>query len=253
MAKIIDFKEGDTLISQGDDDHAAYLIQSGWVQVRQRQCSGKISSTTIGPGEIVGELGLAGLTPSRSATITALTGGQMEVIDRGALIRLVNGPGRKLTPLLAALFARLKHALIDEDIFDELDDTVVIHAKIAGLNDLSRQALCNRPRLVSRLPWFFGAHRPPQSVTDLFRDHVQIDVKLAGSTRMLREQHLVIEAAENGGLQIRLMQHGDYCELDDERIGYGKIGTAVPLPPGHHILKFGEISDPYEFAIHAQV
>jgi len=104
MAKMIDFKEGDKLINQGDEDNAAYLIQSGWVQVHQKRNNGTITSTTIGPGEIVGELGLAGLTPSRSASITALTDGQMEVIDRGALIRLVNGPGRHLTPLLAALF-----------------------------------------------------------------------------------------------------------------------------------------------------
>lgn len=252
MARIIDFTEGECIISQGEKDTAAYLIQSGWVQVSHKRANGSITTTSLGPGEIVGELGLAGLTPSRSATVTALTDGTMEVIDRGTLIRLVNGPGRNLTPLLAALFARLKHALLDDQLDDELDDTVVIHARIEGLNDLSRQALCNRPRLITRLPWYIGAHRPPQSVTDLFRDHCQVDLPLAGSTRMLREQHLCIEAAGDGGLQLRLMQHGDYCEVNDERIGYGKAGCIRPLPPGKHILRFGEISDPYEFSLRVQ-
>jgi len=253
MAKVIEFKEGEAIITQGDADTAAYLIQSGWLRVSRKRSNGSIATSTIGPGEIVGELGLAGLTPSRSATVTALTTGQLEVIDRGTLIRLVNGPGRNLTPLLAALFARLKHALLEDEIDDELDDTVVIHAKIEGLNELSRQALCNQPRLVTKLPWFFGAHRPPQSVTDLFRDNVQVDVKLAGSVRMLREQHLCLEAGETGGMQLHLIQHGDYCELDDERVGYGKTGTIVPLSKGHHTLSFGEPSAPYQFDLQVKI
>jgi hypothetical protein len=253
MAKMLEYKEGDTIITQGDADTAAYLIHSGWLKVSRKRANGSICTSTIGPGEIVGELGLAGLTPSRSANVTALTAGELEIIDRGTLIRLVNGPGRNLTPLLAALFARLKHALIDEEVEDELDDTVVIYAKLEGGNELSKQALCNQPRLVTRLPWYFGAHRPPQSVTDLFRDNVQVDVKLSGSVRMLREQHLCLEVAESGGMQLHLMQHGDYCELDGERVGYGKTGTVVPLPQGNHTLCFGEISDPYLFNLHVRI
>lgn len=253
MAKVLEFKEGETIISQGDkEDTAAYLILNGWLQVNRTRSNGKITCTTIGPGEIVGELGLAGLIGCRSASVKALTDGEMEVIDRGSLIRLVNGPGRNLTPLLGALFARLKHSLV-EDEFDELDDTVVIHAKIEGMNNVSRQSLCNRPRLITRLPWYFGAYKPPQSVTDLFRDHLQVDVKLAGASLKVREQHICIDAADGGGLQLRLMQFGDYCELDEQRIGYGKTESTVPLKPGRHTIKFGEIAAPYEFSIHAQI
>lgn len=242
------FKEGDVLIGQGDKDTVAYLIKSGWLEVHQRKRDGSIEVTTLQPGEIVGELGLAGLAAKRTATVKALTDGEVEVIDRGALIRLVNGPGSRLTPLLAALFSRLKTALIDEEP-TELDDTFVTYAKLEGLNDAARQVLCNRPVTVWRLPWVFGAFHPPTSVTDLFREHQRIDVKLAGASKLIREEHIVIESCADGGLQLRVAQHGDYCELDDVRIGYGKTENCVPLKPGKHTLRFGERAAPFEFGL----
>ncbi|MDQ6968674.1 MAG: cyclic nucleotide-binding domain-containing protein [Mariprofundaceae bacterium] len=246
MANIMVFKEGDVLIGQGDEDTVAYLIQSGWVEVRRRQQDGRIHTFTLQAGEIVGELGLAGLSYQRTATVTALTDGEVEVIDRGALIRLVNGPASRLTPLLAALFSRLKLAL-DEDASDHLEDTFISYAKLEGTNKKAQQALCNRPRMVYHLPWVFGAHRPPQSVTDLFAKKSLAHVKLAGCSRLIREEHLYIENAPTGGLQLRVAEHGDFCLLDNERVGYGKNTTSMPLCKGLHTLKFGEQVDPFEF------
>lgn len=248
MANIMRFKEGDTLIGQGDEDSVAYLIKSGWLEVHRKRQDGSIEVSVLQAGEIVGELGLAGLAPRRTATVKALTDGEVEVIDRGALIRLVNGPGSKLTPLLAALFSRLRTALAEEDPYD-LDDTFVSYAKLEGINDSARQALCNQPRIVCRLPWVFGAYHPPLSVTDLFRSAKRIDVKLAGASKLIREEHILIEQSENGGLQLRVAQYGDFCELDDERIGYGKTDSVVPLTPGKHTLKFGERTNPFEFSL----
>ncbi len=253
MARIVTFREGEQLISQGAEDTAAYLIRTGWLQVSRRRSDGSIQVTELGPGEIVGELGLAGLVPARSASVTALTDGEVEVIDRGSLIRLVNGPGSKLTPLLAALFTRLQSALIDEEQPWLLDDTVVIFAKIEGANALALQALCKKPRMVTHLPWIFGAHQPPQSVTDLFRDRKQVDIRLANANRAIREQHVAIEEGEDGGLQLRLFQHGDFCELDDERVGYGRAECVAPLRPGRHLLRFGEPANPYAFELHIGV
>ncbi|MDQ7012050.1 MAG: cyclic nucleotide-binding domain-containing protein [Mariprofundaceae bacterium] len=254
MATIMKFREGEQLIGQGDADTAAYLIQSGWLQVRCQKPDGSIDVTTLGPGEVVGELGLAGVVATRTATVTALTDGEVEVIDRGALIRLVNGPGRRLTPLLAALFSRLQTSLLDHDYeVDYEDDTAVMYARIEGMNPKSRQALCNQPCMITHLPWVFGAYAPPQSVTDLFRKRHHVDVKLAGASKLIREDHITIEAAEAGGLQLRLAQHGDFCELDEERVGYGKQDMVVPLPRGRHVLVFGEQVDPYQFSLQVRI
>jgi len=246
MARTMEFSEGDVLMGQGDDDTAAYLIQDGWLQVRHKTASGAFATSTLGPGEIVGELGLAGIVKQRTATVTALTDGSVEIIDRGALIRLVNGPGNRLVPLLAALFSRLQDSLIEEP---ELDDTMVMHARIEGLNGKAKRALCNQPRMITRLPWAFGAYSGPASVTDLFQARTRVDVKLAGEGRAIRACHVQIEAAEEKGLQLHLMNHGDFCELNDARIGYGNAPAIAPLSVGEHTLAFGQSTDPYRFII----
>jgi CRP-like cAMP-binding protein len=247
MANIMTFKEGDTLIGQGEEDTAAYLIKSGWVEVRRKLRDGATMSVTLQAGEIVGELGLAGLS-HRTATVLALTDGEVEVIDRGTLIRLVNEPGSRLTPLLAALFSRLQTILVQEDPYS-FDDAAVSYARLEGLNTPAQQALCNQPRGVCRLPWVFGAFNPPQSVTDLFREPKHIDVRLAGCSKLVSEEHIIIEASENGGLQLRMAQHRDYCMLDGERVGSGSINTTVPLTKGKHTLTFGDEANPFKFSL----
>jgi len=249
MANILEFKEGDTLMGQGDEDTAAYLIKSGWLEVHRVQRDGSLNITTLQAGEIVGELGLAGLAKQRTATVVALTDGEVEVIDRGTLIRLVNMPGGSLTPLLAALFSRLQTALIEDDP-DELDDTFIPFANLEGLNANAKQALCNQTKVVGHLPWVFGAYRPPQTVTDLFVDPKRIDVKLTGCSLLVNEEHIVIEAAEKGGLQLRVVNYGDECRLDDELITNNSNSDAImPLSVGKHTLVFGDTSSPYKFSL----
>jgi CRP/FNR family transcriptional regulator, cyclic AMP receptor protein len=253
MARMLPFKEGDVLIAEGEQDTAAYLIRKGWLQVHRARPGRAVSLIRLGPGDIVGELGLAGRVPRRTATVTALTDGEVEVIDRGTLIRLVNGPGNRLTPLLAALFSRLQSLLLDRNADDALDDTVVTYAKLEGLTPASAQALCNQPCTVTRLPWVFGSHASPQSVTDLFREDAPPDVVLADASKLIRSHHLAIEAADDGGLQLRLYHYGDFCEVDEVRVAYGKMPAVVQLPPGEHILAFGLPADPYRFSLRVMV
>lgn len=250
MARMLTFSEGEILIGQGDErDTVAYLIHSGWLQIRRKHPGKQPSVIQVGPGEIVGELGLAGVASNRTATVTALTDGEVEVIDRGALIRLVNGPGSRLTPLLAALFLRLQSLLLEADKPDEPEDEeTCIHGKLEGANKMALQALCNQSQPITRLPWVFGAYIPPVSVTDIFRQHTPADVLLINSTHTMREDHLRIEASENGGLQLRIMQPGDFCEVDDERVGRAGQGV-IPLPAGKHSLRFGDPREPYEFSL----
>ncbi len=249
MANIMAFKEGEKLIAQGDRDTAAYLIKAGWLEVQRERPDGSTIKSILQAGEIVGELGLAGLSNERTATVVALTDGEVEVIDRGTLIRLVNKPGGALAPLLSALFTRLQNVLIDEEI-DENDETFVAFAKLEGLNDHAKQALCNRPKMIGRLPWVFGAYRPPLTVTELFDDPKRIDVRLTGCSLRVNEKHIVIDAAEEGGLELRVVNYGDYCEIDEEEIVHNSNNDAiVKLSLGKHVIKFGDRSAPFEFSL----
>lgn len=249
MSKVISFNKGDSLIKQGDHDTVAYLIQSGWVLIDQKKEDGTIFQTKVGPGEIIGELAMTGLVSERSASATAITDCEAEEIDRGTLIRLVNGPASKLTPVLAALLSRLKSTMVDEKESDDQLPDEPAHAVIVGLNNISKQALCNQPCTISHLPWIFGSHVPPQSVTDLFRKQSEADIRLAKASRRVREQHICIEEGDNGTLLLHLMQHGDYCEVDEKRVGYGASDTTVSIGQGYHTVSFGDAVDPYKFGI----
>ncbi len=250
MANMMKFREGDTLIGQGDSDTAAYLISSGWLQVSRVHSDGSVQTKTLQAGEIVGEMGLAGLSSQRTATVTALTDGEVEVIDRGTLIRLVNMPGGALTPLLAALFSRLQTCLMESDA-DDMDDTQISYAKLEGLNASAKQALCNQTKIIGHLPWVFGAYRPPQTVTELFEDPKRIDVRLTGCSLQIHEQHIIIEDSGQGVLQLRIVHYGDYCLLDDQKITHNSNSDAVaPLEIGTHTLSFGDRSNPFTFALH---
>jgi len=245
MGRFLAFREGETLLEQGDEDTAAYLIKDGWLQVVRKYGDQEEPIAMLGPGEIVGELGLAGMVAARSASVIALTDGEVEVINRGALIRLVNGPGDKLVPLLGALFTRLQTALLVQQ-GGEADEKVL--AWVEGINHEAVRTLCNRPLAITHLPWIFGAFKTPQSVTDLFRASPQVDVRLVDPSRSIREQHAIIEKAA-GGMQIRLMHRSDYCEVNGEKPDFETGFPVAPLPAGEHTLAFGQELQPYRFRI----
>lgn len=247
MARTLQFHKGDVLMQQGDVGDAAYLIREGWLQVCRKQRGRRQLTSRLGPGEIAGELALTGASNRRTATVRALTDGSAEIIDRGSLIRLVNGPGNRLMPLLSALFSRLQTTLIDAD--EPAEKHSETYAVLHGVNAKARRTLCNTSCTISKLPWVFGAHINPVSVTELFSNRPRPDVRLPNEGRKLREQHLQVEACPEGGLQLRVMNHGDYCMLDEERIGYGSTPDTVPLTPGRHEITFGQHPDPYIFAI----
>ncbi|MDQ6988063.1 MAG: cyclic nucleotide-binding domain-containing protein, partial [Mariprofundaceae bacterium] len=246
MARTLKFHKNDILMDQGDNGEAAYLIQEGWLEVNRKETGKRRFTTRLGPGEIAGELALTGAGKKRTATVRALTDGYAEIIDRGTLIRLVNGPGNRLMPLLSALFARLQDSL-SEPVQNKAKKTV--YASLFGGNDKARRALCNQRRDIFHLPWVFGAYINPVSVTELFSDLPQADVKLSCEGRKIREHHVRIEAANDDGMQLHLLNHGDFCMLDEERIGYGSTANTAPLTPGRHVITFGLTADPYVFNI----
>jgi len=161
MSKIVTFNKGEELIHQGDEETTAYMIQSGWVLISQSREEGSVFQVKIGPGEIIGELSLAGLVDQRSASVTAITDVEAEEIDRGALIRLVNGPASRLTPVLGALLSRLKSAMVNEKQDVDLQENDPAHAVIVCPTNISKPARCTQPCTISTLPLPFVTHLPP--------------------------------------------------------------------------------------------
>lgn len=94
-ARLVEAKQGDVIIRQGDDADLFYVIDDGRVEVTQARTPADrpVVLREMGPGEFFGEIGL--LTGvSRTATVTAQTTVRMAALARKDFLELVEaGPG----------------------------------------------------------------------------------------------------------------------------------------------------------------
>lgn len=97
--------EGEVLFSQGDPADAMYLVRSGVLRVWR---DGE-RIETLGPGSVVGEMGLVDRAP-RSATAIAGPDCWVTEVDERLFARLVTVPGFALE-LLRVVVRRLRTEL----------------------------------------------------------------------------------------------------------------------------------------------
>ena len=62
--------EGHTLMHQGDPPHSLYFLESGQVTVQLEGKGERVRLRTMGPGTVVGELGLYLKLPSTASVVT---------------------------------------------------------------------------------------------------------------------------------------------------------------------------------------
>ena len=96
------YARGRTLVTQGDITDAAFGIVSGRLRVSRSRADGTEATLTIlGPGELVGELGLF-QDGSRSAHVTALEDASVLVIEKSAFLAVL-----KRSPAASLALCRL--------------------------------------------------------------------------------------------------------------------------------------------------
>jgi len=252
VSKLHRFHQEETLIAQGDQEAIAYIIRTGWVQVQRCRDDHCNILATLGPGEIVGELGLMGLSPVRTASVIAITDGTMEIIDRTAMVRLANGSASDIVPLLASLFSRLQSLQYkqDEDETTHQLATSDSYATITPDNDLASRTLCGHSVAVTLLPWVFGAYRPPVTVSDLFQPDTPANIRLPTADPTITPDHLTLQTASHGqGLELVLAHPGAFLLIDEEPLPKVPATCSVALAPGKHRIVFGSQVEPYAFII----
>jgi CRP/FNR family cyclic AMP-dependent transcriptional regulator len=80
------YRDGDTIIRQGDAGDSMYVIQEGEVEVI-RSCQGyAVQLAVLGEGDIFGELSLFG-DDRRSATVRALGDTRVLTVDKKTFLR----------------------------------------------------------------------------------------------------------------------------------------------------------------------
>jgi hypothetical protein len=100
-------KPGEVIFCEGEESTEAYWITSGRVEITIRSGSVGLPVARLGPGEIVGEMGLIDNKP-RSATATALGSTELGVITEEEFETDVLQQPARLRTYLGRLFERLR-------------------------------------------------------------------------------------------------------------------------------------------------
>jgi CRP/FNR family transcriptional regulator, cyclic AMP receptor protein len=116
--KIVAYKTGDTIFTQGDAcDHVLY-IQKGNVKLSVMSKAGREAVVAmLGAGEFFGEGCLAG-QPVRMGTATATSDSQILLVDKQRMVRLLHNKHAMSDRFIAHMLAR--NIRIEEDLIDQL-------------------------------------------------------------------------------------------------------------------------------------
>ena len=97
-------ESGQVLFAEGDAADCMYVVKSGRLRIR----SGSVVYEDIGPGGIVGEMGLVERHQPRSATVYALTDAELIAIDDARFVALVGETPRFAVTVMQVLSRRLR-------------------------------------------------------------------------------------------------------------------------------------------------
>jgi signal transduction histidine kinase len=124
-SRTVEFAPGEVLMAEGSPPEAMYVVLDGEFEVSRNVGGSDVLLNVCGPGELVGELGIAHGRP-RSATVRARTPGRVQRIGVEALDKLLTHP-QTARALLVAATRRL----------DREEGLVRQHERMAALGALS--------------------------------------------------------------------------------------------------------------------
>ena len=126
---LVSFGAGATVFREGDASHTSYmlLVLSGDVSVETAdpRGGGQVAISVLGPGNMIGEMGLLDGSP-RSATCIASTAVQAGGLSRKALERLIEDNPKVGAKLMVGLSKRLA------DRLRAMSEQLVIYAQLTG-------------------------------------------------------------------------------------------------------------------------
>src|ERR1019366_6594477 len=116
--KVVKFRRGEVVFSQGDPGNDIRYIQKGAIKLSVLSRIGKEAVVAmLGPGDFFGEGALAGQTV-RIGTATAVMTSSVMVIEKDAMVRLLHTEPSFSDRFLAYMLAR--NIRIEADLVDQL-------------------------------------------------------------------------------------------------------------------------------------
>jgi CRP-like cAMP-binding protein len=264
------FSQNDVIFREGDESSEAYRLLSGHVEISIATRDGARSLARLAAGEFFGEMSLIDDKP-RSATATALTDCEVEVIhEENFAARVLGDPGN-LHVYLRTLFDRLRatDALLQWHLNrasapgqprSSID--AALHATGASAQGPgSAPAAAGPPRLrvistsvgelqsdvlVTKIPFRIGRATQgghglaPLAPNDLsLPDHLPYQVS---------RNHCVIEDSGHG-LLVRDLGSRLGTIVNGVKLGIDFDSFVAPLKPGDNILTLGDASGPHHFRV----
>jgi CRP-like cAMP-binding protein len=116
--KIVAFRQGEVIFSQGNPCESVMYIQMGGVKLSVLSKTGREAVVAmLGPGEFFGEGCLAG-QPVRMGSATAIMGSTILLVDKEAMVSLLHKQHALSDRFIAHMLAR--NIRIEEDLVDQL-------------------------------------------------------------------------------------------------------------------------------------
>ena len=116
------YNPGDVILREGDPIKKFYIIKKGKVQVTRKVNGTPIELTELGPGEVIGALGVIEGTPQYT-TVNALSPTWVYGMDLNQLMTAAGGREQPVSTVLRALAAHLK---------DVIEKRTLAEAKLEG-------------------------------------------------------------------------------------------------------------------------
>ena len=102
------YRDGETIIRQGDAGSCMYVIQDGEVEVVRSHNGNNVCLAVLSQGDIFGELSLFG-DNKRSATVRALGDARIITVDRNIFLRRLQEDVTLAFRIFQNMAARLNH------------------------------------------------------------------------------------------------------------------------------------------------
>lgn len=245
------FRHGEIIFREGEDSDFAYMIESGTVEIFKKMQKGTVLLTTLGPGEIFGEMGLLSQHP-RSASAAADGQVMLKKLTRDGIAGSMAGQSAEMVSIMKAMMERLREMngkiskLIDKQAqFQLASDTppTIKRVVLSGLSDFLKERM-GKGQVIT-LPFRVGALPDGQEENPMDWNNMLIR---GADPAIMSRNHFSIQRGPNG-LQVADRGSRTGTVVNDEPIGEPFEKTELDLSPGNNTIIAGDIHSPYRFCV----
>lgn len=261
MMRAEKYAKGDLVLTEGQRGTEAYVIHSGRVEVF-RAGPPPLTLAVLGAGSIFGEMALITDQP-RSASIRALEGVEIGVIERDDFLLHLRTAPDALLPFLRTLAERIRnlntlveelarrspaardavraHLGVDAPVEGSTTAASAVHVTLEGLTPRAIEAL-GAPVVVDRFPYRIGRRTPSD---DPFSAN-ELQIPDTAPWWISRNHCMLSQVDDRCFLIDRGSRLGTL--VDGKMVGGPKQSGRLQLTAGEHEVRLGGALTPYRFA-----